>query len=64
MEIPEIDCFVYHTQWDNIEEFRLNLGLWRRNKDGTKMIGKKPIYNVFKEIDKPDQFGKYFWEKC
>ena len=64
MEIPEIDCFVYHTQWDNIEEFGLNLGLWRRTEDGKSMEGPKPIYYVFKAIDQPDETGRPFWERC
>ena len=63
MQIPEIDCFVYHTQWDNIEEFGLNLGLWKRNKDGTKMERPKYIYNIFKTIDKKDKLGFYYWER-
>jgi hypothetical protein len=63
MEIPEIDSFILHAHCDNKEEFGLNLGLWRRKKDGSGMEAPKPIYYVFKAIDKKDETGKYHWER-
>lgn len=63
MEIPEIDSFILHAHCDNREEFGLNLGLWRRKKDGDGMDAPKPIYYVFKAIDKKDETGKYHWER-
>lgn len=63
MEIPEIDSFILHAHTDNWQEFGLNLGLWRREKDGPKIEAPKPIYYVFKAIDKKDESGKYHWER-
>jgi len=63
MEIPEIDSFILHAHTDNWKEFGLNLGLWRREKDGPKIEAPKPIYYVFKAIDKKDESGKYHWER-
>lgn len=63
MEIPEIDSFILHAHCDNREEFGLNLGLWRRKKDGDDMEAPKPIYYVFRAIDKRDETGKYHWER-
>lgn len=63
MEIPEIDSFILHAHCDNAEEFGLNLGLWRRKREGGGMDAPKPIYYVFKAIDKPDETGRYHWER-
>ncbi|MDD4772927.1 MAG: DUF5722 domain-containing protein, partial [Eubacteriales bacterium] len=63
MEQPEIDSFILHAHCDNREEFGLNLGLWRRKKDGPGMDEPKPIYYVFRAIDKKDETGKYHWER-
>lgn len=63
MEIPEIDSFILHAHCDNRLEFGLNLGLWRRKKDGDDMDAPKPIYYVFRAIDKRDETGKYHWER-
>lgn len=63
MEIPEIDSFILHAHTDNWEEFGLNLGLWRREKDSPKIEAPKPIYYVFKAIDQKDESGKYHWER-
>ncbi len=63
MEIPEIDSFILHAHCDNREEFGLNLGLWRRNKEDGGMEAPKPIYYVFRAIDKKDETGKYHWER-
>jgi len=63
MQIPEIDSFILHAHCDNIQEFGLNLGLWRRFKDNGKMEAPKPIYYVFKAIDKKDEKGVYHFER-
>ena len=63
MSIPEIDSFILHAHHDNIGEFGLNLGLWRRSEDGRRMVAPKPIYYVFKAIDKKDDRGVYHWER-
>ncbi|MBO5041570.1 MAG: hypothetical protein J6D87_01255 [Clostridia bacterium] len=63
MEIPEIDSFILHSHHDNAFEFGLNLGLWRRKKDGSGMDAPKPMYYVFKAIDQKDERGVYHWER-
>ena len=63
MEIPEIDSFILHAHTDNWQEFGLNLGLWRRKKDGPELDAPKPIYDVFRMIDQKDESGKYHWER-
>ncbi len=63
MEIPEIDSFILHAHCDNAEEFGLNLGLWRRNRDKPGLDGRKPIWYVMRAIDKKDESGKYHWER-
>lgn len=63
MEIPEIDSFILHAHHDNRDEFGLNLGLWRRKKDGTGMDAPKPMYYVFKAIDQKDERGVYHWKR-
>ena len=63
MEIPEIDSFILHSHHDNAFEFGLNLGLWRRKKDGHGMEAPKPMYYVFKAIDQKDERGVYHWER-
>lgn len=63
MEIPEIDSFILHAHCDNAGEFGLNLGLWRRNRDKPGLDAPKPIYYVFKAIDKPDETGRFHWER-
>ena len=63
METPEIDSFILHAHTDNREEFGLNLGLWRRNKEGSGLDAPKPIYDVFRVIDQKDESGKYHWER-
>ena len=63
MQIPEIDSFILHAHCDNRYEFGLNLGLWRRQKDSQEMEAPKPIYHVFKAIDKKDEKGVYHWER-
>ena len=63
MEIPEIDSFILHAHHDNKGEFGLNLGLWRRKKDGDGMEAPKPMYYVFKAIDQKDERGVYHWER-
>ena len=63
MEIPEIDSFILHAHMDNRYEFGLNLGLWRRKKDGDGMDAPKPAYYVFKAIDQKDERGVYHWER-
>lgn len=63
MQIPEVDSFILHAYRDNIKEFGLNLGLLRRKKDSNEIDGPKPIYYVFKAIDKKDEKGVYHWER-
>ena len=63
MSIPEIDSFILHAHRDNRLEFGLNLGLWRRKKDGDELDAPKPIYYVFKAIDQKDERGVYHWER-
>ena len=63
MEIPEIDSFILHAHHDNKGEFGLNLGLWRRKKEGDGMEAPKPMYYVFKAIDQKDEKGVYHWER-
>ena len=63
MQIPEIDSFILHAYVDNIREFGLNLGILRRKKDSNEIEGKKPIYYVFKAIDKKDNKGVMHWER-
>ena len=41
----------------------MNLGLWRRKKDGPELDAPKPIYDVFRMIDQKDESGKYHWER-
>lgn len=53
---PGIESFILHAHVDNKDEFGLNLGLWRRDKDspgGNEPGTPKPIYYAFKEIDGP-----------
>lgn len=63
MSIPEIDSFILHAHKDNYYEFGLNLGLWRRKKENNEEDAPKPIYYVFKAIDKKDEKGVYHWER-
>ncbi|MBQ8407953.1 MAG: hypothetical protein IJY39_03735 [Clostridia bacterium] len=63
MQIPEIDSFILHAHGDNMHEFSLNLGLWRRYRDRQELESPKPIYYVFKAIDKKDEKGVYHWER-
>ena len=63
MQIPEIDSFILHAHGDNKGEFGLNLGLWRRDRNEQKLVDPKPIYYVFKAIDKKDEKGVYHWER-
>jgi hypothetical protein len=51
-----IDSFILHAHVDHRDEFGLNLGIWRRDKNsdlpntpGTP----KPIYEMFRDIDGP-----------
>lgn len=63
MEIPEIDSFILHAHRDNMHEFGLSLGLWRRKPDSNELDAPKPIYYVFKAIDQKDEKGVYHWER-
>jgi hypothetical protein len=54
--LPAIEAFILHAHVDNREEFGLNLGLWRRDKDSSLPNSPgtpKPIYEIFKDIDGP-----------
>lgn len=53
---PGIDAFILHAHVDNRDEFGLNLGLWRRDKQslsGNAPGSPKPIYEVFRDVDGP-----------
>lgn len=53
---PGIESFILHAHVDNRDEFGLNLGLWRRDKesdDPSAPGSPKPIYYIFKDIDGP-----------
>jgi hypothetical protein len=63
MQIPEIDSFILHAYRDCKEEFGLNLGLLRRKIESNEIDGPKPMYYVFKAIDKKDEKGVYHWER-
>ena len=63
MEIPEIDSFILHAHQDNKFEFGLNLGLWRRRPESSVPDTPKPIYYVFRDIDKKDEKGVYHWQR-
>ena len=63
MEIPEIDSFILHAHGDNKGEFGLNLGLWRRRPESSVPDTPKPIYFVFRDIDKKDEKGVYHWQR-
>ena len=63
MEIPEIDSFILHAHQDNKGEFGLNLGLWRRRPESSVPDSPKPIYFVFRDIDKKDEKGVYHWQR-
>ncbi len=63
MEIPEIDSFILHAHGDNKGEFGLNLGLWRRRPESSVPDTPKPIYYVFRDIDKKDEKGVYHWQR-
>lgn len=63
MEIPEIDSFILHAHQDNKAEFGLNLGLWRRRPESSVPDSPKPIYFVFRDIDKKDEKGVYHWQR-
>lgn len=55
--IPSIEAFILHSHVDNKDEFGLNLGLWRRNKNSklpNAPGSPKLIYYVFRDIDKPN----------
>ncbi len=58
--IEGIDSFILHRHVDHAIEGGLNLGLWRRNKEGSSAadpVSKKPIYDVFRDADTAQ------WEK-
>ena len=63
MEIPEIDSFILHAHQDNKFEFGLNLGIWRRRPESSAPDTPKPIYYVFRDIDKKDEKGVYHWQR-
>ena len=63
MQIPEVDSFILHAHNDNKGEFGLNLGLWRRKRESQELDAPKPVYYVFKAIDKKDEKGVYHWER-
>jgi Family of unknown function (DUF5722) len=53
---PGIEAFILHAHVDNRDEFNLNLGIWRRDKNSplpNAPGSPKPIYEVFKGIDRP-----------
>lgn len=50
LQLPDIDCFIYHAHRDNKLEFGLNLGIRRRNEAGDP-TEPKPIYYAMRDID-------------
>ena len=48
--IPTIDLFTHHAYVDNKYEFGLNLGIRRRNEDGS-MGEPKPIYYTIVDLN-------------
>ncbi|MBZ0292529.1 MAG: DUF5722 domain-containing protein [Anaerolineae bacterium] len=71
---PGIQAFIYHAHIDHRDEFDLNLGIRHRDKssDSPNAPGTpKPVYEVFKGIDGPEQeaildaakavIGEEFW---
>ncbi len=55
---PEIEAFVLHAHIDNLQEFGLNLGIWRVD-DNNDPTTPKPIYEVFQKIDGPEGDAVY-----
>lgn len=58
---PSIDSFLLHAHADNLDEFGLNLGLWRIDEKGNPTTP-KPAYAVFRDIDGPQ--GDAIYEKA
>ncbi len=50
LECPEIESFILHAHADNLQEFGLHLGLWRVDENN-EPVSKKPVYDVFRDID-------------
>ena len=50
---PGIDSFILHAHADNLKEFGLNLGIWRVDPESGEPVSKKPLYDVFRDIDGP-----------
>ncbi|MHB1462585.1 MAG: DUF5722 domain-containing protein [Armatimonadota bacterium] len=57
---PEIEAFILHAHIDNLDEFGLNLGMWRVD-DKNVAISKKPIYDVFDGIEGPKREEILAW---
>lgn len=65
MSIPEIESFIYHSQFDHpSEEHGLQLGIWRTETTGVQERDARPIYNLMKYIDQPaaENPDKQLWE--
>lgn len=50
-----IDSFILHAHADNLQEFGLHLGLWRVHPETGEATSKKPVYDVFRDIDGPNR---------
>jgi hypothetical protein len=65
-QTPGIESFILHAHVDNRDEFGLNLGIWRRDKNDPRPSAPgspKPIYDVFRDIDGPRHDEVIAWAK-
>ncbi len=62
-----IESFILHAHVDNRDEFGLNLGIWRRDKDNetdpSAPGSPKPIYEIFRDIDGPRREEALRWAR-
>jgi hypothetical protein len=62
-----IESFILHAHVDNRDEFGLNLGIWRRDKeneaDPSAPGSPKPIYEIFRDIDGPRRDEVLRWAR-
>jgi hypothetical protein len=63
---PVIESFILHAHVDHRDEFDLNLGIWRRDKESSSPNAPgspKPVYAVFRDIDGPRKDELVSWAK-
>ncbi len=63
---PAIESFILHAHVDHRDEFNLNLGIWRRDKNSplpNAPGSPKPIYEVFRDIDGPQGEEVIAWAR-